>query len=198
MRERRLAQSKIYIDYFFPPGYPVQHVKRDNLHPRGDDVKVSGRNTADTNYNELETINRKLRAIHRLRGIIFRKKKGSWDLADICETLTRRGAYASAWIALTGPGGQLREFAEAGLKDLLGARYDECADHRGPGFSTALVKFLKTGEPAAVNRDPLLLGGECAGIETPDGNVIILPLASKNPISSRSMALAAPTRASWR
>ena len=41
------------------------------------------------------------------------------------------------------------------------------------GFSAALVKFLKTGEPAAVNRDPLLFGAECEGVETPDGTVII-------------------------
>jgi PAS domain S-box-containing protein len=136
-------------------------------------LKVAGKNTPETNYNELEAINRKLRAIHRLRGIIFRKKKGSWVLADICETLTRRGAYSSAWIALTGPGGRVREFAEAGLMDLLGVRYGECADPRGPGFSKALVKFLKTGEPAAVNRDPLLPGGECEGIEAPEGTVII-------------------------
>jgi len=122
-----------------------------------DTVKVPVKNPSGGNSADIETINRKLRAIHRLRGILFRKKKGAWTLPDICETLTKKGAYAGAWIVLMGPGATVRGFAESGLGDLPGVNRAG-ATIPGDGFRLALEGFLAQGNPATVDRDPLLLG----------------------------------------
>ncbi len=126
-----------------------------------------------SNYGELESLNRKLRAIHRLRGIIFRMKKGAWKLEDICDALTARGAYLSVWIALMDPDGAILHFAESGLKEFLGGRYGGPADYRNETFASSLLAFLQRGEPAEANRDPLLIGGGHSDAAVPEGAFII-------------------------
>lgn len=117
-----------------------------------------------TSPGALKDFNAKLYTLYRINQLLFREKKDSWTLDDICSTITRHGGYLSCWIALVGNGGSIVELSHGNSEATANGEISSRDIYTIEEFIRAEVAC---SEILLINRAPLLSAHEREGVRYP-------------------------------